>query len=80
MKSRDYYEEARLLASNLRKEGFEEWAERFEKTIEDGFTATEILMGLRWQARQLSGSVLQLGQENEDRLAQLIDGLEEVLS
>lgn len=80
MAGRDYYAEARELASRLSADGFGDWANRFEEAIRAGFTATEILMALRWQAQQLRSAELPLSVESERRLEALLAGLEEVLS
>lgn len=54
---RDYYDEARQLASAIRTsaEAQAVSAARIEDAIASGFTATEILMGLRFQIRELLG-------------------------
>lgn len=44
----DYYAEAKRVAATLEKEGFADWAAKISSSIEDGVTATEILMMLRW--------------------------------
>jgi hypothetical protein len=80
MSARDYYAEARELASRLTAEGFGDWASRFEEAISAGFTATEILMALRWQAQQLQAAGLPLTAEAAGRLNSLLVGLEEALS
>jgi len=79
MSGRDYYEEARKLADNLAAEGFEDWAARIRGAIERGFTATEILMALRWEAKELRSSDLPLASETLQRLESLLNGLEEAL-
>ncbi len=78
--ARDYYAEARELASHLTDEGFDDWAARLEEAIEGGFTATEILMALRWQAQQLQAARLQISAEADSRLKLLLAGLEAALS
>lgn len=44
----DYYGEARRLMVAMRDEGFDEAARALDDAIKAGFTATEILMALRW--------------------------------
>lgn len=44
----DYYGAARRLTGLLRNEGFGEVARALDDAIKAGFTATEILMALRW--------------------------------
>ena len=50
---RDFYADGRELAEHLREAGFEGWAQRIDAVIDEGFSATEILMGLRWTASKL---------------------------
>lgn len=80
MFARDYCAEARELASRLAAEGFGDWSTKFEEAITRGFSATEILMALRWQAQQLQNAGLPLTAETDSRLKSLLLGLEEVLS
>ncbi len=80
MSARDYYAKARELANRLATEGFGDWATRFEEAVTGGFTATEILMALRWQAQQLQDAGLHLSAEADSRLKSLLVGLEEALS
>ncbi len=79
MAARDYYEEAHQLARRLADEGLEDWARRIEEAIAGGFTATEILMALRWQSQQLQGSGLLLSGEVKRQLDRFLTGLEEAL-
>jgi len=44
----DYYAEARHLADLLKNENMDDWAFKILGAIEEGVTATEILMMLRW--------------------------------
>lgn len=80
MSARDYYAEARELAGCLAADGFGDWATRFEEAITGGFTATEILMALDWQAQQLQAAGLDLSTEADSRLKLLLVGLEDALS
>jgi hypothetical protein len=79
MSERDFYAEALELASRLTDEGFGGWANRFEEAISAGFTATEILMALRWHAQQLQAAGLSLTADADGRLNSLLVGLEEAL-
>ena len=49
MAQRDYYGDARRLIAMMEAEGFAAAARTLDDAIEAGFTATEILMALRWQ-------------------------------
>ena len=80
MPARDYYQEAHQLASRLAEEGYGDWSKRLEDAIKDGFTATEILMGLRWQAKELQRAELPLTAEATQQVANFLAGLEEILS
>jgi hypothetical protein len=44
---RAYYNDAKEVAERLRQQGDRAWADRLTSAIEEGFTATEILMALR---------------------------------
>ena len=44
----DYYSVARELAAKLKEEGHPEWEEKIVRVIEEGFSSTEILMGLKF--------------------------------
>jgi hypothetical protein len=45
--ARDYYADGAEIAERLREEHAFGWAERIDQSIDEGFTATEILMRLR---------------------------------
>jgi hypothetical protein len=45
----DYYAQARQLAEALQDEGLNKWAREILSSLEEGATATEILMSLRWK-------------------------------
>lgn len=55
--ARDYYDEARKLAAGVRDSAGAqtEHADRIDEAIASGFTATEILMGVRFRVRELLG-------------------------
>ncbi|MCP4546600.1 MAG: hypothetical protein GY835_09070 [bacterium] len=80
MAGRDYYEEAHQLSRLLADEGLEDWARRIEEAIAGGFTASEILMALRWQSQQLQGARPSLSREVRHRLRTFLAGLEQALS
>jgi hypothetical protein len=44
----DPYAHARRVATTLRVQNLQGWAQRIEDIIDGGSTSTEILMGLRW--------------------------------
>ena len=48
----DYYAEAKQIASKLANEGLLAEAQALQDVIAAGATATEILMGVRWQLRE----------------------------
>jgi len=79
MAARDYYQEAHRLALLLNQDGLPDWATRFEEAISVGFTATEILMALRWHVQQLKNARLHLSAETRRQLERLLAGLDEVL-
>lgn len=77
--ARDYYAEARQLADSLDDEGLDEWSGKLKDAIDAGFTATEILMALRWHARQLREASPRLSRPTRRALASLLEGLEDAL-
>ena len=79
MAARNYYQEARRLAWLLNEDGLPHWATTFEEAINGGFTATEILMALRWHAQQFQKAPLHLSAETSRQLERLLAGLDEVL-
>jgi hypothetical protein len=50
---RDYYAEARALASRLSDSNYLDWSRSLTDAIDEGATGTEILMRLRWQLNQI---------------------------
>ena len=78
MKSPDYYAEAQGIATMMFERGEFEWSARIENVILNGFTATEILMGLRFTFQEL----LQAGAASPEENAaaeKLIDQLNRVV-
>ena len=50
---RDYYNDAEEVAERLREQGEALWGDKLTRAIEEGFTATEILMALRHELGEL---------------------------
>ncbi|MBD3341160.1 MAG: hypothetical protein GF353_18790 [Candidatus Lokiarchaeota archaeon] len=48
----DYYEEANKISKLMKNEGFNSWAQKVIDSIKAGFTATEILIELKWNFSQ----------------------------
>jgi len=73
------YAEARALAGELRDAGRDDLAARLETVIEEGFSATEILMGLR---HVLNQAVSQLPADSllRDRAESLLGAIQRALS
>jgi hypothetical protein len=44
----DFYAEARRLITMIQREGMSDWAAKIQSAFDEGVTATEILMMLRW--------------------------------
>lgn len=78
--ARDYYADARALAELLRGEGFDDWAVRLNAAITASFSATEILMALRWQAQQLGAAGLPLSGATQSQLESLLAELDRALA
>jgi hypothetical protein len=51
--ARDYFAEAKALATKLATEGYGTWSQQLTDKIDEGATGTEIVMGLRWVLAQL---------------------------
>lgn len=51
--ARDYYVDAFEIAERLAESGQHEWSERLERVITEGYTATEILMGIQFELGEL---------------------------
>lgn len=81
--ARDYYAEARRLAAAVR-DGAEvqaDHANRIEEAISAGFTATEILMGVRFRVRELLGDQrVSLPAELAESAAELARAIDEALA
>ena len=73
--SYDYYAEARKLAQLLKDEGLNERGEKVLSSLEEGFTATEILMVIRWNLNELLSTELGSAEARScaRRLAEKID-------
>lgn len=54
--SYDYYTEAKKIAAILQEEGLSYWATQIISAMEEGATATEILMMLRWRLENFLAS------------------------
>lgn len=76
--SRDFYADGHELAECLREAGLSGWADRIDSVIDDGFTSTEILMGLRWTSSKLLEEE-GLSTECSDLADSLIRGISNVL-
>jgi hypothetical protein len=77
--SYDYYAEARSIAEALKQEGLSNWGSKILSAIDEGVTATEILMILRWNLENFISS--QLGSENiVERAKLLYQKIDSVLS
>jgi len=80
--ARDYYEDARALVRDLRTAAaaHEAGAARIEETIAAGFTATEILMGIRFHIRELLGDeTVPLSNSLKDAAVELAGAIDEAL-
>ena len=79
--SRDYYGDARVLAVELADVGLGQWASKLEDVIEAGATSSEILMGLRWNLRQLlEAAPTSLKGDLRTSTRELADAIDEALS
>ncbi len=76
--ARDYYAEARAICEELQAAGREDLAEDLREALESGSTATEILMGLRWNLEKALAEESDLG-ETKEKMRLLKQGLDRVL-
>ncbi len=78
--TRDYYGDARVIAVQLGEIGLDDWAAKIEHVLEGGATSSEILMGLRWNLRQLlADNPGGLSDELSGSVAELADAIDGVL-
>jgi len=77
--ARDYYAEARGLASTLAEHGYGPWSQRLTDVIAAGATGGEIVMGLRWTLGQLLETEQALPAEPRAEAESLHNGLNRLL-
>lgn len=80
--ARNFYEEASELASAIRADADAQAAvaDRIEYAIASGFTATEVLMGLRFQIREaLDDQSVCIADHVRRSAAELADAIDEAL-
>lgn len=76
---RDYYADAHEIAERLAESNERDWSMRIERVIEEGFTATEILMGIRFQLGGLLASDAVLDDDTRALADDLRQSIEEAL-
>jgi hypothetical protein len=69
--ARDFYADALEIAERLRDAGADEWADRIDRPVREGFSATEILMGIRRALTELLAADLTI----EESTLELAQGL-----
>lgn len=78
--TRDFYGDARVVAVHLADAGLNEWATKLDDVLEGGATSTEILMGIRWNLRQLlAAGPDNLRPELRDSAAEIANAIDGVL-
>lgn len=77
--ARDYYAEAHEVAERLAESNQREWSDRIAQVIEEGFTATEILIGIRFQLGELLASDALLSEDTMVLADDLRRAVEEAL-
>jgi hypothetical protein len=75
----DYYAEARDIARSLDQANLKNEAQCLRDAIDNGSTATEILMALRWQLKRVDQANLIISLEVRDRIRHLAAELASVL-
>jgi hypothetical protein len=76
----DYYAETRRIAQELRDEGLLREAQELQDAMDRGATATEILMGVRWQLRQSDSANETRNFATKRSIQQLLSDLDRELS
>ena len=76
----DYYEEARTIINSLEREGLRSEADAVREVMAAGATATEILMGVRWQLQQIERANKTANVVTKRRIRELLQELNKVLS
>ena len=81
--ARDYYEEARSLANEIRVSAaaLADWADKIEDVIANGYTASQILMGLRFQIQAMLADEqsIALSSPLSERAVELSNAIDEAL-
>ena len=77
--ARDYYAEAVTLADKAESVGLDDLAASLSSVIEEGFTATEILMGLRSILRNALPRLTDVP-DLRDQALSLIEGINDTLA
>lgn len=80
MKTPDYYSDAFDLAQALAGQGYPEWGAKLRESVETGFTATEILMALRWTVNNILSSKIAIDAPTRKRLEVFLNDLAKTLS
>lgn len=78
--ARDYYADAQAVAEQLWCDGLSATANLIHDAIEKGYTATEILMGVRWQLAQVDLSDQRLRSDTRVAVMSLVKALDEALA
>lgn len=76
---RNYYADAHEIAERLAESGQHEWSERIEQVIAEGYTATEILMGIQFQLGELVSSDAALSDDTRALAVDLRQSIQEAL-
>lgn len=77
--ARDYYAEAEKLADDARRAGFPDVADSVIRVIEEGFTSTEILLGIRSVLSEALPRLASAPRLRDDTIS-LIEGVNEALA
>jgi hypothetical protein len=78
VEARDYYALAGEIIDELTKEGLTAEAKALRNIIDEGSTGTEILMGMRWQLKQIE-SAGKASAQTARRIRELVSQLDEVV-
>jgi hypothetical protein len=79
MDNYDYYEKAREITLDLKKNGFVDEADKIFDALASGSTATEILMMLRWELQSIINIRKNIDEGILDKIVDLVNKIDIVL-
>lgn len=75
----DWIEESKNLAANIKAEGFPEESQKIIEAIISGSTGSEILMGLKWNLKEILQTTKNIKPERKAKIKEIIRGIKAIL-